>query len=200
MSEKVDLSLFDDHQFTDELLCLARVTPLSSYVKITPPIKYNCGNTKGVYVFWLNNSEDAAKGLFRNLTIKGPGGTTERVVWDWNLEKRFIPIYVGKTRNFKNRLSQHLMLGTSNWEYPDDNSLFKKNTGCQLRAGLEHLYRNSKKSSRPPSSSPEKHSRFMVFDDLYVSFVEVDSFVDRFYLEDFAISVLKPWFNLDSER
>jgi len=68
--------------------------------------------------------------------------------------------------------------------------LNKKTTACQLRAGIEHLLKNSL----------EENSIDFMLNNILVSIVEMDGLADRFFTEDLAIGIGKPWFNVDSER
>ena len=66
-----------------------------------------------------------------------------------------------------------------------------KTTSCQLRAGIEHIFPN------------EHKPRDFILNNVWLYFLEIrgkESVSERFYLKDFAIGYLKPWFNLDSER
>ena len=67
--------------------------------------------------------------------------------------------------------------------------LVKRTSSCQLRAGIEHLFKNKTRSSLE-----EKLKHFGI------SFYPETDFINRFYLEDLAIGYYRPWFNLDSER
>lgn len=73
---------------------------------------------------------------------------------------------------------------------PDINShtLVKRTSGCQFRAGVEHLFKNKGMSF---------HDELGKFG---VSFFSEPDFIQRFYMEDLAIGYYRPWFNLDCER
>ncbi len=95
------------------------------------------------------------------------------------------------------RIQQYLpdRPGTQNWyntcaagsEHP---SLYKRTTACQIRAGIEHLF----KKHQP---SPELGDKLRHFS---LAWVEETCFAERFYAEDLAIGTFRPWFNLDCER
>ena len=70
--------------------------------------------------------------------------------------------------------------------------ILKRNTSSQFRAGLEYLFRNE----------AEDFAYSRMKDSVYVSWINDNemTFRDRFYLEDLAIGLFHPWFNLDSER
>jgi len=42
--------------------------------------------------------------------------------------------------------------------------------------------------------------RQKVSEKIYLSFVEIKDFRERFYIEDYLIGHFLPWFNIDSER
>ena len=105
-----------------------------------------------------------------------------------------MPLYVGKTTNLSNRVGQHLLLGSNKYEPKSGNlgSVCRpRTTSCQLRHGMEVLFHGSDWVKR------------VMIDNVGLTYVEPSGevhFVERFYLEDLAIGVLRPWFNLDSER
>ena len=157
----------------------------------------NFDKEKGIYVFWYQkNNEDIDK-LKRNLFIKGPKNSEENktennnVTWDYDKEKEFICLYVGKTTVFKERLKKHLLLGTDKLKNKgkNNNQLNKKTTACQLRSVFDYLY-----------SEQEVDIIDKLKNHLWVSFYPIEDFKERFYLENYFIWKFKPWFNLDSER
>ncbi|MGM0582896.1 MAG: GIY-YIG nuclease family protein [Bacteroidota bacterium] len=154
-------------------------------------IRYQTGlsNNGGLYAFWLKNTNGIAKKLNRTVAISTPNKKIEQVEWDWNLEDDQLLLYVGKSTNLRNRISMHLKLGTEKWDKNSDNTLRKKTTSCQVRAGIEHLIQNSRYNSF------EFINQF-----IGISVVELPKFQDRFFAEDLAIGEGKPWFNIDSER
>lgn len=137
-------------------------------------------------------------------------------------ETEFYPLYVGKSTNVLNRLGLHLKLKTKHTEWrnsilkgenclnndalnkengtydPNDYyNFFSPTTSCQFRAGMELMCLET-----------EEEDKFcdLLKDNIHFSFLSADSdnkdeFVEhRFYLEDYLIGALRPWFNLDSER
>jgi hypothetical protein len=67
----------------------------------------------------------------------------------------------------------------------------RPSTSCQLRAGVEHLFPN------------EEDSRSLTLENLGLSFVVLNGnnhAANRFYLEDLAIGLMRPPFNVDVER
>ena len=64
-------------------------------------------------------------------------------------------------------------------------------TACQLRAGVDRLFPN------------ERNTRELVLQNVGLSYVELDGDVDaanRFYLEDLAIGLMRPPFNVGVEH
>ena len=160
------------------------------------PVKYTgqLPEVGGIYAFWLDNQDQIAASLRRKLHLKGPAGQKSGWVETcWHLPDKqppYILLYVGKSTNLKNRFGLHLKLQTEKWQYPTNGSLYKPTTSCQLRSGIEHLI----------SQQPNLHFFPFIKERLRYSYVRVDRFEDRFYAEDAAIGLGRPWFNLDSER
>jgi len=151
-------------------------------------------NDRGIYALWLIQDLDTQLNL--DVQFKGPRNK-ENIYISSNYSKiekpfKYQCLYIGKTTNFKNRISMHLMLGTKDWYSGKTatNSILKRNTQCQFRAGFEHILKNSKCSD----------NRELMINSVGLSFVPKESFEDRFFLENLAIGYYKPWFNLDSER
>jgi hypothetical protein len=156
--------------------------------------------TGGVYVFWWtgNMARLAQATCNRDLTLVGPGGRLVHLKVDdeWlGISTALpIPLYAGKNADsiakrvgLHLRLSQQRMLplGGGARKAP------RPTTSCQLRAGVEHLFPN------------EIDSRTLTLDNLSLSFVELngdDHAANRFYLEDLAIGLMRPPFNVDIER
>lgn len=166
-------------------------------------------NTKeGLYSVWWTGDLSFLKSL--NLDVSFQGKQTvaanaalgilaeyEPAEWTWSVPDRGpVCMYVGKSTNVQNRLRQHVadFRRFDTW-YEDREShpprrLLKRNSACQVRAGIEHLFRNY------PTllSLDDKLSHFSY------SFESETCFQERFYAEDLAIGVFRPWFNLDCER
>jgi len=152
---------------------------------------FDKNNKKGIYVFWYYNKNNKIEELNRKLIIKGTKNVNKEIIWDWNLSDEYICLYVGKTENLKNRISQHMLLKTENLiNKINDKQLYKKTTTCQLRSGFDYLY--SKKNNINIMSEIKEH--------IYLSLYYEDDFVKRFFIEDYFIGKLRPWFNVDSER
>ena len=152
----------------------------------------------GLYAFWWTGKNEAL--LEKYVTIHTQIGDKD-IRWlkeDFLkicLQKNKLPLYIGKTSNFQNRISQHLCLGTETWKKQSHGRLYKKTTSCQFRSGIEHLfnYQGLKKNIE-------------IFKNITLSFVPIandkrgEGIKNRFYLEDLAIGYFRPWFNVDGER
>lgn len=128
--------------------------------------------------------------------------------WDWNIDATPVCLYVGKSSDMRRRLNEQFELGTTSeaWYSPhkktrsrehrlwvpnkEEDFLVKRRSGCQVRAGIEHLY----KAAASPSTIEQK------LHNIGLSYLEEPCFKERFYMEDLAIGYFRPWFNLDSER
>lgn len=133
----------------------------------------------------------------------------------------WLPLYVGKSTNISNRLKGHIMSGTDSKSYfsfkekdsdekkeklgfykqPKQSSIIKKrNFSCQFRAGVEYLFRNAEIDTLHLI----KKSGSILITHVEIEEKDTDTlnqnFGKRFYLEDLAIGLLCPPFNLDSER
>ena len=155
----------------------------------------------GVYAFWWTGARDLLRGdgCNRLLQLHGPGGRPVRIEMDddWlGLDTDLpIPLYVGKTAgSLARRIGQHLRLGSG-----DRMMLVAENetkpapptTSCQLRAGVEHLFPR------------EPDTRTLILENVGLSYVLLDGdahAANRFYLEDLAIGLMRPPFNVDIER
>jgi hypothetical protein len=154
----------------------------------------------GVYAFWWTGSRDMLKsdGCNRLLELHGPGGrpVSLRIDDEWlGLDTNLpIPLYVGKNAsNLAKRIGQHLMLSKTRM-LPvggDATRAPRPTTSCQLRAGVEHLFPD------------ETDTRTLILENVGLSFVILDGdehAANRFYLEDLAIGLMRPPFNVDIER
>jgi hypothetical protein len=157
-------------------------------------------NKGGVYAFWWTGRSAILKSKKRNrfLELKGPGGEPVSLkiddAWlgiDTNLP---IPLYVGKNAaNISKRIGQHLRLKERRVISTGGSARKKKapTTTCQLRAGFDHFF---------PS---EEDTRPLMLDNVGLSYVILDgnnNAANRFYLEDLAIGLMRPPFNVDVER
>jgi hypothetical protein len=153
-----------------------------------------------VYAFWWTGDRSllAETSCNRDLILVGPKGRLVHLriddEWLGLATAQPIPLYVGKNAdNIASRVGKHLRLkqirmlplggGPHRAERPT--------TSCQLRAGVEHLF-------------PEcADSRSLILENIGLSYVEMDGdahAANRFYLEDLAVGLMRPPFNVDVER
>jgi len=155
----------------------------------------------GVYAFWWTGAPALLRGdaCNRTLELHGPGGRPVRIEMDdrWlGLDTDLpIPLYVGKTAgSLAKRIGQHLRLGSGKRMMPmgeDAGKQPRPTTSCQLRAGVEHLFPR------------ESDTRTLILENIGLSYVLLDGdahAANRFYLEDLAIGLMRPPFNVDIER
>ena len=153
----------------------------------------------GVYAFWWTGPLDLLRDeAVRSISLHGPGGRQVGLQFDdeWlGLSTDLpVPLYVGKTAaSIAKRIGQHLRLKEKRM-LPRGQSLRKKKrptTSCQLRAGVEHIFPH------------ERDTRTLILDNVALSYVVLDGdehAAHRFYLEDLAIGMMHPPFNVDIER
>jgi hypothetical protein len=174
----------------------------------------------GLYALWWVDDFELLKGLNRAVIYQGKKVSSEdsenciekehssyrkeKQTWDWGLEgPEPTCLYVGKSTNLKKRLGLHFMSGVDKWyNHPIknpkpsiDGMLLKHTTSCQMRAGIEHLFKDIKNSK-----TGDEYTLKEKLKNLRISCIKESCFKERFYLEDLAIGYLRPWFNLDSER
>lgn len=157
-------------------------------------------NAGGVYCFWWTGDPKllAASGCLRTITLHGPGGRPVTVSFDdeWlGLSAGApVPLYVGKNADsIAKRVGQHLMLQRDRAVpiFTGDRKQPRPTTSCQLRAGVDHLF--------PARAS----TRDVVLENIGLSYVALggdEHAVNRFYLEDLAIGMMRPPLNIDVER
>lgn len=175
----------------DEILKRAQESkPITDYIDCKTKKYKEDVSFAGVYIFWFDNFNKYIKSLKRNLSVGGPNGTTQKCEWNWNLDDEKVCLYVGKATNIKKRLGQHLCLKTGHLYPKTTNYLNKITSACQFRAGFDYLYQDNKGIN----IFTEINSR------IHLTILKEDDFIRRFYIEDFLIGRLLPWFNVDSER
>ena len=179
---------YNDFQKTEDELVNNKME-INYYVN-TIERKYNILDKMGVYVFWYYNKSKKLNELNRNLIINGPSNEKLNIEWNWNLDNEYVCLYVGKTTTMKKRISQHLLLDTENLKNINGCQKNKKTTACQLRSGFDYLY----------SKLDNIYILNELMEHLYLSIYYEENFINRFYLEDYLIGKLRPWFNVDSER
>ncbi len=141
---------------------------------------------------------------------------------DWfpKLKQKRYALYVGKSTDIAKRFQWHLKIKTKhksenkdviNWRAAMDlkseyTSVYSPTTSCQFRSGIELLLKNKKFNTNEDFWNYVKENvsfSFLTFhnDTTKDKDSEKDLFVaERFYLEDYLIGTLRPWFNIDSER
>lgn len=151
----------------------------------------------GVYVFWWNGDAGQFLNSIRNKTLhfRGPKG---KPPFAWTLSvsdlltaaNGVLPLYVGKATNIADRVGKHLKLKTLRTVSQDsiDGVCRRMTTTCQLRDRLDRLF----------PDIPD--TRGLAVQHLMLSYVPLDSVVERFFLEDLAVGRLRPPFNVDTER
>jgi hypothetical protein len=178
----------------------------------------------GLYAFWWAGNPTVLRGdqLVEFVGPAGDKGGTHESCFAIRPENRLLEtehtcLYVGKSTNLKARIRMHLL-----WNGNSDaflakkqadgsvsrislydrpvSTIYKKNTSCQFRAGMEYLFRHD-------STADPEIVRQMIRDNVRISYLPIsdaadrrDAFKRRFYWEDLLIGVLQPWFNLDGER
>lgn len=153
----------------------------------------------GVYAFWWKGSPESLLQQASNHTLhfKGP---QQPIAWTIMLTdlKEILPgyvcLYVGKTHSdIAWRIGRHLRLGTERTVATTAvNGICKRlTTTCQVRDRLDRLF----------PGIPD--TRQLALEQLALSYTRIDgedAFVRRFFIEDLAIGLLQPTFNVDSER
>ena len=186
--------------------------PITEYLNHTNRIT-NIASEPAIYIFWYKNNSNTLKSLSRKLVMKGPSGkkheptTWWEAKWKWNMEQEYVCLYVGKSTDINRRLGEQLLLSTpeniyhKHAEYISEKyskhgdhskdmlAKPKGNTSCQFRSGFDYLYRKEE-----IDIFTEIRERICITTD------DENDFVTRFYLEDYLIGALRPWFNLDGER
>jgi hypothetical protein len=157
-------------------------------------------NQGGVYCFWWTGDPKQLKTsvCLRTVTLHGPGGRPISVRYDdeWlGLSAGApMPLYVGKNaESISKRVGQHLMLKRERAipVFTGDRKQPRPTTSCQLRAGVDQMF-------------PDRAStRDLVLENVGLSFVALhgdEHAVNRFYLENLAIGLMRPPLNIDVER
>jgi hypothetical protein len=153
----------------------------------------------GVYAFWwtgpIENLRDNAN---RSIILRGPNKRPVRLEFDdeWlGLSTGLpVPLYVGKTADdLARRVGLHLKLKEPRILDLGGSTQKQKRptTSCQLRAGIDHTF------------PTERDTRALILDHVGLSYVVLDGdkhAAHRFYLEDLAIGMMHPPFNVDIER
>lgn len=149
----------------------------------------------GVYAFWWTGRIAKLRRRHPELELSGPGGRRVRLMIDaeWlGLSAELpVPLYVGKTAtSISKRVRLHMLLGTK--KLPSGGRRKSRpTTSCQLRSGVDHFF------------PKESDTRDLMLRNVGLSFVCLhgdSEAANRFYLEDLAIGLMRPPFNIDIER
>ena len=148
----------------------------------------------GIYAFWWIGDRQE---LLRSNTVaqkvgpKGQGDVTVTYEDWWPSNLCYPCLYVGRSTNIRQRFSQHIHWG-SEGRLPyipgTNNKPKRKYTSCQLRYGIEHIFKN------------HKNPMNIIDNKVGFSFCTISRVECRFYKESLLIGKWKPWFNVDSER
>jgi len=128
------------------------------------------------------------------LNIKESPLPHKETALDWSRSScgrpSFGGVYVGKASDLAKRIGLHLKLKTSRTVAPGavNGVCERMTTSCQVRDRLDRLFPNL----------PD--TRSLALDNLALSYARIEAFVERFFLEDLAVGMLRPIFNVDSER
>ena len=161
----------------------------------------NRPNHGGVYAFWWDGagqSSIAELAAGQILHFKGPHGVADfsleaSKLLNHHAQNGHTPLYVGKSfGSIAVRIGQHLCLGSPRTVPKEEcNGVSKrKRSTCQLRDRLDRLFPNMD-DTRP------------LLEKIRVSWIELcgePHFAERFFLEDLAIGIFRPAFNVDTER
>lgn len=163
----------------------------------------------GIYSFWWTGDFEILRNANTKVTLIGKKikGKQEKIEHEWQISDNgsAICLYIGKTTNIKQRIAKHLYI-TKDWKdwytlpkqnnkeignlLAKKNAIYKPNTVCQFRAGLQHLLKNNEEIKTVEDT----------FKYIDISFIEILDVGERFYLENLAIGSYRPLFNIDSER
>jgi hypothetical protein len=164
--------------------------------------KATCGRPSfgGIYVFWWRSNAEHFFHSLQNRTLHFHGPNGRALKWEIKLdslhtaENSLLPLYVGKTTSdIAKRVGLRLKLKTPR-TVPGNtvNGICKRmTTSCRVRDRLDRLFPNF------------QDTRQLVLENLALNYVELQgtgAFVERFFLEDLAVGMLMPIFNVDSER
>ncbi len=175
--------------------------PIKNYLSAKKAEDYKVLNFPALYIFWWMGDRGIIENKNMKIVLQGAKITDSveykqiTVHWTFPDGNKPFALYVGKTTNLKSRISQHLRLKSQNHQWEEkygDNKLKPSTTSCQLRHGLDHLFR---------ATTTEITE---ILDHVGITFLETgendQDVVNRFYNEDLLIGLLRPWFNIDSER
>jgi hypothetical protein len=155
-------------------------------------------NAPGVYAFWWMGKKAELMSADRHMILKGPSGRDAKVEYKdwWPPELPYPCLYVGKSTNIKKRFALHIKrdcLERLHCVGDDNRKLTPCTTSCQLRYGIEHVFRKT----ADPLGIIFRAVGFSYSTD---SPDNANAVAERFYEEDRLVGTWRPWFNIDSER
>ncbi len=148
----------------------------------------------GVYAFWWIEKRQellASNRVVQKVGPKGQDPVTFRYKAGWPDDLYYPCLYVGRSTNIWQRFSQHIDRGSKGrlpYKLGANKNKIRKLTSCQLRYGIEHIFKN------------DKNPMDIIDNKVGFSFCTINRTEDRFYKENLLIGTWKPWFNVDSER
>ena len=155
-------------------------------------------DSAGVYAFWWKRGRAHLWKTIQNRTVAfhGVGGLDGKLELLEVTKEHFtefdgrVPLYIGKSVSIAPRVGQHLLLQTKR-AVPLNKGAEKskrKTSSCQIRDRMDRLLHH------------EEDPRKLILDNLALSFIAVEKWETRFFLEDLAVGLYRPLFNLDCER
>lgn len=150
----------------------------------------------GIYAFWWIGDKKELLDSKTNLILSGPNKKGIPITFGdwWPSDLDYPCLYVGKSTNIKRRFSLHIKNKSKARLHSIDeegNKERAKTTSCQLRYGIEHIFRD------------EEYPLEIIHNKVGFSYktdFPKQAVVERFYTEDLYIGTWRPWFNIDSER
>jgi len=185
-----------------------------SFKEFSKPGSKSVYSVPGVYVFYWTGDLDVLESFCRKIKLKGPNNSTIdldlETTWFPNLGKNKYALYVGRTTNIYRRFGWHeyrknikepWIPDDPHWKDERTNyhnpayyaKIYKPTSTSQFRSGWQRLIRHLTKSNAED-----------LIDNVSFEFIPFlnnqEDLTKRFYIEDYLIGTLRPWFNLDSER
>lgn len=158
-------------------------------------------NYGGIYCFWWRHGADDLLSKIQNgsIAFHGPNGVERTLTVRRDHFREIagkVPLYVsknhgGEKNNLAHRIGKHLKLKTPRVVAPlgtGHEMNERLTTSCQVRDRLDRLFDET------------EDTREMIIQNLALSFVREEDWETRFFLEDLAIGLFRPLFNLDCER
>jgi len=181
-------------------------------------------NVAGIYIFYWTGKLEELEKLSRKIRIQGKAIKKHLITdesgkheshkiefltsWFPDLGENRFALYVGKSTNIFQRFNKHQyrktiqhedwlpkndlwLIEKSNYKNPEHFAkIYKPTTASQFRSGWQSLVR----------LLSDEAAEKLLTENVSFAFLPVHEVAKRFYLEDYLIGTLRPWFNLDSER